>query len=104
MEVRAARAWVVHVEEGKFIALSWRDPYLGCTVPWLRDLVFTDPATGQETRGWFRNPCHAQTYNLKGECVGGPCVRGLDRYEVRIDGGHVLIDTSKLIEGPPVGR
>lgn len=86
--------YIVKQESGEFLALYQKDPHLGCTVPWRPDFEFH----GQT--GWFRNPCHRETYTLSGECVFGPCPRGLDRFPVEVVGDEVRVDTSPLICGP----
>lgn len=92
------RFWLVKLNGGTILALSHKDPRLGCTVPWRPDFTFMG------MKGWFRNPCHSQTYDLTGACYDGPCIRGLDRYETRIVDGkiQVHVGASTLIEGPPV--
>lgn len=58
---------------GGLIALSWRDPHLGCTVVWRPAFRFQAPlrvSTGDP--GWFRNPCHGETYTKAGLRVFGP--------------------------------
>jgi hypothetical protein len=46
--------------------------------------------------------CHGETYDLAGYCYFGPCPRGLDRYPVFVRDGKVIVDTSRLEQGPPV--
>lgn len=87
------RFHLVRLEGGEFLALYWTDPHLGCTVPWRPDFEF------QGKRGFFRNPCHGETYDIAGHRVFGPSPRDLDRYEVKIEGSRVLVDTSQLICG-----
>lgn len=36
-------------------------------------------------------PCHGSTFNLSGEVLTGPASRRLDRFEVRMEGDHVVI-------------
>jgi Rieske Fe-S protein len=91
------RFWLVQLNEDDFVALLTRDPHLGCTVPWRPDFEF-----GGKT-GWFRNPCHNETYDLTGRCFYGPCVRGMDRFAVKIDRGKVLVDTRAITLGPTLG-
>ena len=86
--------YVVKLESGEFLALYQKDPHLGCTVPWNPGFEF------QGITGWFRNPCHSETYTIAGECVIGPCPRGLDRFPVDVSGGQVRVNTSRLICGP----
>jgi nitrite reductase/ring-hydroxylating ferredoxin subunit len=88
------RFWLVKRENGEVLALSMKDPHLGCSVVWRPDFQF------QERQGWFRNPCHGQTYDLEGYCHYGPCVRGLDRYPVTVQSGQVIVDTRRLDPGP----
>lgn len=54
-------------------------------------------------KGWFRNPCYGEMYDLTGRCFAGPCVRGMDRYPVAIDGGNVRVDVAHQILGPAIG-
>ncbi len=96
---------LVRLSDGEFLALSMLDPHgknlveaglaTGpCRVPWRPDFTF------RNTQGWFRNPCHGETYDLTGTCVSGPCPRGLDRFEVRVVRGEVLVDMGRLFCGP----
>ena len=85
---------LVRLETGEFLALYIVDPHLGCKVPWRPDFVFAGK------KGWFRNPCHGETYDMEGKCWFGPCPRGLDRFPTKIEGGKVLVDLSTLIQGP----
>ncbi len=93
------RFWLVKLESGEIVALSQRDthPLQPCTIPWRPDFEF------HGRRGWFRNPCHSETYDLDGHCVFGPCVRGLDRFEVLVSDGQIQVNTARLIQGPPLG-
>jgi nitrite reductase/ring-hydroxylating ferredoxin subunit len=96
--------WLVRQPDDTFLALYAKDPNRGCTVPWRPTFSFRDPRSGESRTGWFRNPCHGQTYDLQGRCVFGPCVRGLDRYPVEVRGSSVWVDTRRLINGPPLGE
>lgn len=86
--------WLVRLQSGEFLALYEKDPHLGCTVPWRADFEFIG------RKGWFRNPCHGETYDLTGRCFMGPCPRGLDRFPVRIVEGEIQVDMRELIPGP----
>jgi cytochrome b6-f complex iron-sulfur subunit len=72
-------------------ALYQRCVHLGCRVPWC------------DTSQWFECPCHGSKYNAVGEKRDGPAPRGLDRFTVQIDGGDLVIDTSIIVTGPPIG-
>ena len=94
------RFWLVKQDSAEVLALyvhDPNDPNGGCTVPWRPDFQF------QGRKGWFRNPCHSQTYDLDGHCVFGPCVRGLDRFEVQVSDGQIRINTAHVLPGPPLG-
>jgi cytochrome b6-f complex iron-sulfur subunit len=74
-----------------YVALFQKCVHLGCRVPWC--------ATSQ----WFECPCHGSKYNRVGEKRGGPAPRGLDRFALTISGGAMIIDTSTVFQGPPIG-
>jgi cytochrome b6-f complex iron-sulfur subunit len=73
------------------VAVYQKCPHLGCRVPWC--------ATSQ----WFECGCHGSQYNRVGEKKGGPAPRGMDRFGVLVEGGVVSVDTSLVVEGPPIG-
>ena len=73
------------------VALYQKCPHLGCRVPWC--------ATSQ----WFECPCHGSQYNRVGEKKGGPAPRGMDQFAVSVEGGQVAVDTSAVVDGPPIG-
>jgi nitrite reductase/ring-hydroxylating ferredoxin subunit len=86
VRIAEQKLYVVKMPSGDFVALSQTDPQDTCTVPWRSDFQFMDH------KGWFRNPCHGQTYDLNGHCVSGPCVRDMDWFPVRAQGGLVQVD------------
>lgn len=86
--------YLVKLESGEFLALYTKDPHLGCTVPWNPNFEF------QGTTGWFRNPCHAETYDIQGNLMFGPAPRGLDRFPVTVTDSEVRVHTDELICGP----
>lgn len=88
--VAAGRMYVVNANDYLF-ALSQKCPHLGCHVPYC------------ESSGRFECPCHGSVYDLAGEYIAGPAPRGMDRYEVTLDGKNVVVDTSVLKSGPPRG-
>jgi cytochrome b6-f complex iron-sulfur subunit len=78
--------------QGGLRALYQKCPHLGCRVPFCA------------SSGRFECPCHGSVYNLIGEYIAGPAPRGMDRFQISIGpDGHVLVDTSSVIEGPPHG-
>ena len=72
-------------------ALYQKCPHLGCRVP---------NCTSSQ---WFECPCHGSQYNRVGEKKGGPAPRGMDRFNVLVAGGSVTVDTSLVVQGPPIG-
>jgi cytochrome b6-f complex iron-sulfur subunit len=99
--------WLVHLTEeqakrsdpvnGKagFLALWWKCPHLGCTVPWRPTFSFNDH------QGWFRCPCHGSTYDDAGQRVYGPAPRSMDRMEITIDPstGRISVNTGAITKG-----
>lgn len=104
-EVSEGKFWLVNLTEEQggpgFLALWWKCPHLGCTVPWIENYNFTDPETGANKQGWFRCPCHGSTYNDAGVRVFGPAPRSLDRMEVTIDpaSGRISVNTGSISRG-----
>jgi cytochrome b6-f complex iron-sulfur subunit len=91
---KAARVYAPAVLAGMklgFVALYQKCPHLGCRVPW----CFTSQ--------WFECPCHGSKYNRVGEKKGGPAPRGMDRFAFTVSGGNIVVDTSTVIQGPPIG-
>jgi cytochrome b6-f complex iron-sulfur subunit len=88
--VQDAKAYVSRVPEG-FVALWWKCPHLGCTVPWKPD----DPSMDTiEPKGRFNCPCHGSIYDRYGKIVQGPAPRPMDLFGVSFRDGKVYIDTN----------
>ncbi len=82
------------ISAGGLLALFWRDPHLGCTVPWKSTFNF------QGEQGWFRNPCHAETYSKAGISVFGPSPRSLDTMRISVnEDGSVAVFPGELTLG-----
>ena len=106
--VTKARAFFVNVPAGEalvlgkkasvpdpadhVLALYRKCPHLGCQIPQLCDKSH-----------WFECLCHGSKYTILGEKRDGPAPRGLDRFSVSRPKGAYLIDTSQIIDGPPIG-
>ena len=78
--------YLIHTQDG-VMALWWRCPHLGCTVPpW--------NMAAQE----FHCPCHGSIYNYEGERTAGPAPRPMDYMSASIDSdtGDVLVDTGAI--------
>ncbi len=92
------RFWLVHLTEDQggpgLLALYWRCPHLGCTVPWRPTFVWPDPDTGADKQGWFRCPCHGSTYTDAGVRVYGPAPRSMDVMTLTVENGRISVNTS----------
>ncbi len=103
--VAKGRFWLSHLTEEQggpgLLALWWKCPHLGCTVPWREDFVWPDPTTGGPTQGWFRCPCHGSTYTDAGVLVYGPAPRPMDTMELTVADGRVTVDTGRITPGGP---
>ena len=88
--VPQGRLYVAHTGT-EIYALSQKCPHLGCRVPFC------------DSSGRFECPCHGSKYDLGGEWIQGPAPRGMDRFELKLVGGNLIADTSKVITGPPRG-
>jgi Rieske Fe-S protein len=88
--IQDAKAYVSLVPEG-FVALWWKCPHLGCTVPWKPD----DPTMDSlAPKGRFNCPCHGSIYDRYGDIIQGPAPRPMDVFPVTIRDGKVYIDTN----------
>lgn len=74
-----------------FVALWQRCVHLGCRVPWC------------QSSQWFECPCHGSKYNKVGEKRDGPAPRGLDRFEIEITDGNLVVNTGRIFQGPVIG-
>lgn len=103
--VPAARAYLVAYDprddpEGDYaeltggtgmMALYQKCVHLGCRVPWCG------------ASSWFECPCRGSQYNRWGEYQAGPAPRGLDRFNLRLEDGRLVVDTRTVITGPSRG-
>ncbi len=109
--VSAGKFWLVNLQgaegdvlgvggTGGLLALYWKCPHLGCTVPWLGDfdgsLVNFPGVTG-----WFRCPCHGSTYSRAGVRVFGPAPRPMDTMDPHhVNGdGSLTVNTGRITSG-----
>jgi cytochrome b6-f complex iron-sulfur subunit len=74
------------------VALYRKCPHLGCQVPQLCD-----------QSQWFECLCHGSKYTVIGEHRAGPAPRGMDRFEVTVQGDDYVIVTNAIVSGPPTG-
>jgi cytochrome b6-f complex iron-sulfur subunit len=105
-EIAEGRFWLVSLTEEQggpgLLALWWKCPHLGCTVPWRPTFVWPDPTTGAARQGWFRCPCHGSTYTDAGVRVFGPAPRSLDTMAIEVQAnGTIVVDTGSITAGAP---
>ncbi len=86
-KVAEGKFYLVRQKEG-FLALYWKCPHLGCTVPW----------SPPENPGHFHCPCHASIFDMTGQKLAGPTPRSMDMMAVEIVGDNVVVDTGKIIQ------
>lgn len=78
----AGKFYLVRLVDGGFLALHRQCTHLGCSVPW------------DEASGRFACPCHASSFDLRGDVLSPPAPRPLDLFAVRIENGVVKVDVS----------
>jgi menaquinol-cytochrome c reductase iron-sulfur subunit len=72
-------AWLIRTSENQVIALAPQCTHLGCAYHW------------DEQRRNFLCPCHTSAFSREGEVLSGPAPRPLDRYDVRVQAGKILL-------------
>src|SRR5688500_10770485 len=88
--LQAGKCYLSRVPEG-VLALWWKCPHLGCTVPWKPD----DPSMDElANKGRFNCPCHGSLYDRYGDIIAGPAPRPMYLFGVSIREGKVYIDTN----------
>lgn len=81
--VRDGKFYLTRTEEG-LMALFWRCPHLGCTVPW------------NSSQKLFICPCHGSVYEPNGQNIAGPAPRPLDYMEMEVKGEDIIVNTGKI--------
>lgn len=83
---REGKFFIINNPDG-ILALYWKCPHLGCTVPW------------NQSEDQFHCPCHGSVYDRHGVRVKGPAPRPMDLMEIEVDSSqNVLVNTGKIIE------
>lgn len=84
---------------GGLMALYWKCPHLGCSVPW--NPAFNGAAVNfPGVVGWFRCPCHGSTYSRAGIRVFGPAPRPMDTMLLTVNAdGSLSVNTGKITTG-----
>ncbi len=74
-----ATAWVVKMSDSDYVAFAPQCTHLGCAYHW------------DEQKQNFLCPCHTSAFSIDGRVLSGPAPRALDRFEVKIEKGRVMI-------------
>jgi cytochrome b6-f complex iron-sulfur subunit len=83
---QTGKFYIINNEDGA-LALYWKCPHLGCTVPWNQ---------GEDK---FHCPCHGSVYDRHGVRVAGPAPRPMDLMSMSVDSaGNVVVNTGDIIE------
>lgn len=83
---RIGRFYLARLSDGGFLALSRKCTHLGCTVAW------------EDEKKQFICPCHASTYDIRGDVVRSPASRALDYFPVIIENDVVKVNTAKALK------
>lgn len=85
----AGHFYLAHNEDG-LLALWWKCPHLGCTVPWV------GPVDSPQA---YRCPCHGSMYDYNGVRTGGPAPRPMDLMKITVAAdGNVKVDTGQITQ------
>jgi menaquinol-cytochrome c reductase iron-sulfur subunit len=76
-------AWILKKSDQEVVAFGPSCTHLGCAYKW-------DAGTNN-----FICPCHTSAFSIDGKVLSGPAPRPLDRYDVRLDGGKILLGEIK---------
>jgi cytochrome b6-f complex iron-sulfur subunit len=83
---------------GGLLALWWKCPHLGCTVPWNGSFRLPQDPLGRV--GWFRCPCHMSTYTRARVRVFGPATRSMDTMAISVTAdGSLIVDSGAITPG-----
>jgi cytochrome b6-f complex iron-sulfur subunit len=112
VRISEGKFWLVNLEgpegdiagvggTGGLLALYWKCPHLGCTVPW--NPSFNGAQVNYPgITGWFRCPCHGSTYSRAGVRVFGPAPRPMDTMELAVNSdGSINVNTGRVTFGSP---
>jgi menaquinol-cytochrome c reductase iron-sulfur subunit len=78
-------AWVVR-QGDQVVAFAPGCTHLGCAYHW------------DDKRNNFLCPCHTSTFGLDGRVLEGPAPRPLDRFDIKVEGGRLMLGSIKQVE------
>ena len=88
LDLKNRKVFVVHGPRG-FYAMSSICTHLGCVVK--------HQGPGRKKEAFFC-PCHGSRFDIEGSVLGGPAPRPLDRLELALDGGKLVVDTKSIVQ------
>lgn len=86
--------FVVDVSHDGIVALVGRSTHLGCRVEWVHAAGYQ--RFEQHPEVTFEDPCGGSLFALNGDCLGGPCPRGLDRFSATTTGTQLRINLTEV--------
>ncbi len=96
-ELHHVPVFVARQKDGRVLAFLGRSTHLGCKI------VLAEPATIRRftlvPNVVFVDPCGGSLWALNGTCLGGPCPRSLDQFQVEVVGVTAHVDLSEIIRG-----
>jgi Rieske Fe-S protein len=98
-EIVVVPVFLVNDQTAGLLALYVLDPHLGCRVGLASELP-SDMGVPLPAEVVFLNPCHGEKYDYVGRYFAGPAPRGLDRFDVSVEGTDVVVDVSAFEYGP----
>ena len=98
-----AHVFLVRPAPDDVLALLAVSTHKGCRVFAPDDADGPHFIVRHSSRLYFEDPCGGSIFALDGDCTGGPCPRGLDRYAVKVRGDEAEVDLRHLIKGPARG-
>ncbi|MCS6826874.1 MAG: Rieske 2Fe-2S domain-containing protein [Caldilinea sp.] len=88
----AGKFWLVNTTEEGPVALYMVCTHLGCLYKW------------EQANNRFECPCHGSKFTREGYYIEGPAPRSLDRFEITVEEGEVLVNTGRRILGAPAAE
>jgi cytochrome b6-f complex iron-sulfur subunit len=85
------RLFLFREETGSCYAISSVCTHLGCSVKW------NPTGASGHPEGVITCPCHGSLFSKTGNVIQGPASRPLDRFELALEDGQLVVDTGKRL-------
>lgn len=82
-----ASAWLLRKSDTEVVAFAPLCTHLGCAYHW------------DQKNSNFICPCHTSAFGVNGEVLSGPAPRALDRYDVKVENGRILLGGIRRQDG-----